>query len=252
MERTNTFIVEGSPALRELAENCAKLWNEVNYEKRQDYIQYRRFSWYPKHLYQKYALLVGSATAQQIINKNNEAWKSFLALKKLKAKGRLPSHITRVSMPRYWKRNGRRELRVIVRCDCYKIESGYLKLPKGLKLRIKGKLKWSGKQGRLEIIYDDVDEVWRGFMVVRIEVPPKRGGNKSLYIDLGVINLAMIWYEGIKHPIAFSGRSLLADWWYWTRKIGREQSRLAKVNGVKTSRRLRSLFRIRQRRLDMP
>ncbi|MEG9194322.1 MAG: hypothetical protein V6S10_03230 [Candidatus Methanoglobus sp.] len=29
-------------------------------------------------LYEKYSPLIGSATAQQIINKNNEAWRSFL------------------------------------------------------------------------------------------------------------------------------------------------------------------------------
>jgi len=53
--------------------------------------------------------LAGSAIAQQIINKNNEAWRSFLKLKKLEKLGRLPEHIKRVSMPRYWKKNGRRE-----------------------------------------------------------------------------------------------------------------------------------------------
>ena len=83
MERANTFIVEGCPALWELADNCARLYNEVNFERRQAYICYRRFEWYPKHLYAKYAPLIGSATAQQIINKNNEAWRSFLALKRL-------------------------------------------------------------------------------------------------------------------------------------------------------------------------
>jgi len=36
-------------------------------------------------------------------------------------------------------------------------------------------LKWCGGQGRLEIIYDDVDEVWRGFMTVKVERPPLRG-----------------------------------------------------------------------------
>jgi len=41
MERTNTFIVESSPILRGLADNCARLWNEVNYERRQAYIHYR-------------------------------------------------------------------------------------------------------------------------------------------------------------------------------------------------------------------
>jgi len=70
MERTNTFIVENSPALWELAEYCARLWNEVNFERRQAYIHYTKFSWYPKHHYRRYAPLIGSATAQQVINKN--------------------------------------------------------------------------------------------------------------------------------------------------------------------------------------
>lgn len=107
-------------------DNCVRLYNEVNFERRQAYIYFRKFEWYPKHLYKKYAQLIGSATAQQIINKNNEAWKSFLALKRLEAEGKLSEHIARVSMPRYWKKNGRRELRIIVRSDCYKIDDKYL------------------------------------------------------------------------------------------------------------------------------
>ena len=248
VRRTNTFIVEDHPLLWELADNCARLWNELNFERRQAYINYKKFEWYPKHLYRKYASLIGSATAQQIIKKNNEAWRSFLKLKRLEKEGRLPPHIKRVSMPGYWKRNGRRELRVIIRNDCYKIDDEYLYLPKGLKLRYKGKLKWHGKQGRLEIIYDDIDKVWRGFTAVKVEKPPLRGGNKPLYIDLGIVNLVTIWNERLKQPIAFSGRTILADWWYWTRKIAKEQSRLARVNKARTSRRLRRLYRIRKRR----
>jgi putative transposase len=248
VERVNAFIVEGCPALWELADICAGLYNEVNFERRQAYIRYRRFEWYPKHLYEKYAPLIGSATAQQIINKNNEAWRSFLALKRLEAGGRLPKHITRVSMPGYWKRNGRRELRIIVRSDCYRVDDRYLYLPKLLRLKYEGELMWKGKQGRLEIIYDEVDEVCRGFMSVKVEKPPLRGGNKPLYIDLGVVNLATLWFEGLKQPIAFSGKRILSDWWYWTRNIAKEQRRLARVNGAKTSRKLRRLYRMRQRR----
>jgi putative transposase len=247
VERANTFVVEGYPTLWELADNCARLYNEVNFERRQAYIRYKRFE-YPKHLYAKYAPLIGSATAQQIINKNNEAWKSFLALKRFEAEGKLPEHIAKVSMPRYWKRNGRRELRIIVRNDCYRIDDKYLYLPKALKLKYKGKLKWKGKLGRLEIIYDEVDKVWRGFMAVKVEEPPLKGGIKPPYIDLGVVNLATVWFEGLKQPIAFSGRTVLADWWYWTGRISREQRRFARINGTKTSKKLRKLYRIRQRR----
>jgi len=92
IQRTNTFIVD-SPALWELADNCSKLYNELNSDRRHAYIHYKYFEWYPKQLYAKYAPLIGSATAQQIIKKknNNEAWRSFLALKKIKAEGKLPN-----------------------------------------------------------------------------------------------------------------------------------------------------------------
>ena len=121
-------------------------------------------------------------------------------------------------------------------------------MPKRLRLKYKGALKWIGKPGRLEIVYDEVDEVWRGFMTVKVEKPPHRGGNKPLYIDLGAVNLATAWYEDLKQPIAFSGRTVLSDWWYWTRRIAKQQSRLARTNKAKTSRKLRRLYRIRQRR----
>ncbi|MEM3602696.1 MAG: transposase, partial [Candidatus Bathyarchaeia archaeon] len=130
----------------------------------------------------------------------------------------------------------------------YRVDDKNIYLPKGLKLKYKGELRWHGKQGRLEIIYDDADEVWRGFMVVKVEKPPIRGGSKPLYIDLGVINLATLWFNGLKQAIAYSGRAVLADWWYWTKRIAKEQSRLAKVNRAKTSRRLRRLYALRRRR----
>jgi len=162
---------------------------------------------------QKYAPIIGSATAQQIINKNSEAWRSFLSLKKLECEGKLPEHITKISMPRYWKKNNKRELRIVVRKDCYRIDKRYLYLPDGIKVRYNGNLKWRGEKGRLEIIYDETDKVWRGFMSVKLEEPQKIGG-KPLYVDLGVRCLAAVWHEGLKQPIAFRGGELLEDWWY--------------------------------------
>ena len=77
MRRTNTFIIEDSSTLWELADNCARLWNELNFERRQVYMRYKKFDWYPKHLYKEYAPLVGSVADQRIIRKNNEAWRAF-------------------------------------------------------------------------------------------------------------------------------------------------------------------------------
>jgi len=41
------------------------------------YENYLRLDWNPQ-VYKRYVPLVGSATAQQIVRKNNEAWRAFL------------------------------------------------------------------------------------------------------------------------------------------------------------------------------
>ena len=65
----------------------SKLWNEVNYARRMFFeaggVDLK--STY-KEFYEKYKALIGSATTQQILNKNNEAWKDFFALLKLRKK----------------------------------------------------------------------------------------------------------------------------------------------------------------------
>jgi hypothetical protein len=38
VKRTNTFIIEDCPALWKLADSCAKLYNELNFERKQAYI----------------------------------------------------------------------------------------------------------------------------------------------------------------------------------------------------------------------
>ena len=48
--------------------------------------------------------------------------------------------------------------------------------------------------------------------------------------------------------MAFSGKPLLADWWYWTKKIACYQSIAKKVNGADTTKRIRKYYRIRQLR----
>src|SRR3990170_8294504 len=116
MKRSNIFNLaptrEQHRLLQELAANCAKLWNEVNYLHRQQYENYLKLDWNPQ-AYKKYVLLVGSATAQQIVRKNNEAWRAFLALKRMEKNGKLPSTIKRAKLPGYWKRDGRYVLRIL-------------------------------------------------------------------------------------------------------------------------------------------
>jgi putative transposase len=252
MRRTNTFIlaptVEQERMLRDKATNCARLWNEATYRKRQAYMNYQPLDWECKDLYQKHSPLIDSATTQQILRKSNESWRSFFALKQLEREGKLPPNIEKICMPGYWKNNGKYKLMMVLRNDCYSLKDEVMRLPKKLKIIIRGKPRWSGRQGRAEVIYDNIDKKWRVFQAVNVKPIFKPQGSKTCYIDLGIINLFTIWLKGWRQPIAFSGRNLLSDWWYWNRRIADCQSILETINGKKSSKRLSRFYRMRQRR----
>ena len=251
MKRSNLFSLaptrEQHHIMQELGTNCAKLWNEVNYQHRQQYENYLRLDWNPQ-TYKKYVPLVGSATAQQIVRKNNEAWRSFLALKRMERRGKLPSTVKQVKPPRYWKRDGQYLLKILFRCDSYHIRQDHVELPRGLSIAFKGELKWTGKQGRLEVAWDSLSEKWRVFQSVEVKPIITPLGSKTCYIDLGVRNLATVWLPEWRQPLAYQSGRLLADWWYWASRIARHQQCLATVNARKKSKQLSRLYRTRKNR----
>jgi len=112
-----------------------------------------------KEFYERYKVLIGSATAQQVLRKNDEAWKSFLRLLKLKREGKLPQFMIKINPPGYRKRGDKRELWAVLRKDQYRVEGEKIIL-KGLgaigwiELKYKGLIHIRGGQGRLEIHYD--------------------------------------------------------------------------------------------------
>jgi len=205
--------------LHKIANTCSKLWNQINYIRRKTFFEKKKVNLKEtyKEYYEKYKKLIGSAITQQILNKNNEAWHSFFELLKLKREGKLPPFIKKLSPPGYWKdkKLGKREGMIIVRSDRYYVEQvnngeGYLILKDfGVKVKYAGRIKWSGKQGRLEIKH----ESGRWFAYIPIEVsenPPKsnpRGyiregydriqqkhprGEEVAFIDMGLNNLFAI------------------------------------------------------------
>lgn len=195
MKRVNKFRLrptkEEHKVLFSLCEMSAVLWNKVNYKRRQSFFS-GEIDWDTKEEYNEFKRILGSATTQQIIRKNNEAWRSFFTLLKLKKAGRLPSHINRLSPPSYWKdrKTGRRKLMTVIRNDYYRIEEvrgkKYLVLPKGLKVRVTGNIKWRGKQGRLEIHYDELTGRWYALQSVEVEIDEVKSTKRT---DLGVINI---------------------------------------------------------------
>ncbi len=250
MRRTNIFKLkpteEQEAKLFELADACSRMWNEVTYKRRQTFFE-GEVDWSTDEQYHKYKKLVGSATAQQIIRKSNEAWKSFFALLKQKREGKLPPHIGKVSPSSYWKDrdSGERYKKVLVRCDSYNLRGDVLEFGK-MSVKWSGKNRWQGKQGRLEIVYDDLLGQWYAYQPVEVEPLHQPIGCKKAYVDLGVRVPVMAHVNG--EVWGYNGNELLADWWYWTNRISECQSEVKRVNGKHKSKRLRKLYCKRRRR----
>ncbi|MEM1611403.1 MAG: hypothetical protein QXQ57_07145 [Sulfolobales archaeon] len=151
--------------LKILCNLSSKLWNEVNYARRRRFFETKKVDLKNtyKEFYERYKKLIGSATAQQILNKNDETWRGFLSSLKAKREGRLPPFITRVNPPGYRKRGKIRILWSVLRNDQYRVDGGYIVI-KGLgaigsiRVRYSGKIHIAGRQGRAEIHYEADEE----------------------------------------------------------------------------------------------
>jgi len=175
--------------LRKLADASARLFNEVNCERRQQFFQHHQvdFQCTYKKYYERYKGILG-VNSQVAIQKNNEAWSSFFSILNLKKKGKLPPHMNHVSPPRYWKEEKKRKLLLVIRQDRYEVDEKNHKLVLkdfDLEIEFAGKLRWYGKQGRLEIYYDDVENAWYASIPVDVGVEETKTGKKSKYIVRG-------------------------------------------------------------------
>ena len=243
--------------LRRMARLFAKCWNEITYERRQRFFNRQGVdlrSTYKKY-YELYKPFLGSANVRQLLNMNDEAWKSFFKLLRLRKEGRLPPYI-RPRPPGYWKDRvlGINKLLIVVRSDRYYIEpvsdgEGFIVLKDyRLRIRFAGRIKWEGKQGRLIIKY----EFGRWFAYVPIEVgepAPKSNrkgyvkpnhrdkrivnpalirqrepiGREKAFIDIGLNNLfAVTTTNG--YAILVKGGSIKSEYYYWKREIALWQS----------------------------
>ncbi|WP_148882237.1 RNA-guided endonuclease InsQ/TnpB family protein [Thermococcus aciditolerans] len=246
---------EQEKILRQLADLGAKAWNRVNYLRRQQYFreQIVDFNSTEKTVYEEFKRKIGSATAQQICRKNAESWRSFFSLLRKKRNGELPENHN-PKPPNYRKEDGRRKPLIVLRNDQYKIKGNKLLL-KGLgkfgklEIQFKGRIHLRGKQGRLEITYDEVKRKWyahisftvgeklEGGELVKLPRTPK--GSLSAGIDLGVNNLMAVYVEN-GESFLVNGRPLKSIDFYWRKKIADYQSKLNK-SGAKTSRKLRRM-----------
>ncbi|MEF8808564.1 MAG: transposase [Natronomonas sp.] len=262
MRRTNTFAVrplsaEDEQLLRDLLDASASLWNELTYERRQNFFDGESV-WDTDDYRKQYVGVLGSATAQQVIRKNSEAWRSFFAARK---------DGEDTALPGYWgNEDDGRELRTYIRNDQYTLEIGErsrLEIPVGqdlkdeyglgyhdrLRLEVTGDPKWDGEPGRLELYYDEVDDTFRAIQPVT--VPDSRRDSplaeESAALDVGANNLvACTTTTGQQY--LYEGRDLFARFHNTTEEIARLQSKLHE--GRYSSHRIRRLYRTRTRRRD--
>jgi len=236
--------------LRKLADACARLWNELNFERRRQFfggggVDFRG-TW--SKYYEKYRGVLG-VNAQAVMQKNNEDWNSFFSLLRLKKEGKLPPRMKRVSPPGYWKdkETGRRKLIIVVRQDRYEVdvERRVIILKDfNMEVRFVGRLRWFGKQGRLEIIYDESKGAWYAHIPVDVGVEITRTGKRSKFIvrgerrriqivtpkgnrvaaiDLGINNLASVVVDDGTWFL-YKGVRAKEDYFYLQRLISRIQS----------------------------
>ena len=198
--------------------------------------------------YEKYKGMLG-VNAQAVMQKNNEAWNSFLHLLRLKKENKLPPFMKRVSPPNYWKdeATGRRRLILVVRQDRYVVDERNHKLilkDFNLEVKFAGRLRWYGKQGRLEIHYDDTKNAWYASIPVEVGVEEAKTGRRSRWIvrgerrliqiatpkgsrvasiDLGINNLASVVVDDGTW-LLYKGVRAKEDYFYFQRKIAEIQS----------------------------
>jgi putative transposase len=239
--------------LREYAEQSATLWNVANYERRRARHQHAKIPSYAgqcKSLKCTEAFKrLGTCKAQALLAKLDEAWRSFYVLLRLRKKGKLPPHICKVAPPRYRKRNGKRDATAFyVRNDGWSANENGISVGSDTRVPYQCGDLWMGKQGRLEVHRDELSGKWYAHIPVEVpwEPPSRTDAGKKASLDVGVCNLAALHMEG-ERPTIFSGRAILSDWVYHTKKIASRQSRLPL--GMHTSKLIKLRFRKRQRRL---
>ena len=253
MRRTNVVKLvvdrETHEKLRELGIIMAKCWNEVNWLRMQQFKKGERidFAETEKEVYAKYKHVL-KVNVQQVARKNAENWRGFFSLIKEKKEGRLPKWF-KPRPPSYWKdEGGKYRLIIVIRNDRYEVDENkrtiYLKDFK-LALVFKGKLKWCGKQGRLEIVYNEARRSWYTHIPMEVENVVEARGSLRASVDLGIINLATIYVEDGTWYI-FKGGGVLSQYEYYSKKISRVQKVLSR-HGQRTSKRLKLLYEKRSK-----
>ena len=260
MKRTVTVKLQPSKEqekiLFELAYACAVIWNKINYERLKQFNEFGviEFATTEKEAYYTFKNWIGGSTVQQLARKDAEAWRSFFSLNRKKKNGELPVWF-RPRPPKFIKEeNGVKLFTIPLRNDQYRIDDNVIELRRlgkfgKLRIQFKGRIHLKGKQGRLEIVYDNVKRKFYAHITFHVEeklskngwvkVPREPKGNLMAGIDLGVNNLMAVYVEN-GESFLVNGRPLKSIAFYWQNKIAQYQSKLNK-SGAKSGKKLKKM-----------
>jgi len=263
MRRTNTFEIvpqseQDEVLLRRLLDASAALWNEITYERRENYADPEGDVWEISEYRGRYGGTIGASTVQQIERKNREAWRSFFALqKKGEANGK----------PGYWgNAEDGRDLRTYIRNTSYSVEWGdYSRLEilvgqdlkdeyglgyrERLRLEVRGDPNWKEykKQSRLELFWEEQAQTFRAFQPDTIDDSRLAHplASEEAALDIGANNLvACTTTTGTQ--LLYEGHNLFDRFRETTEEIARLQSLLE--DGRHSSHRIQRLYDRRTKR----
>ncbi|MHB0885726.1 MAG: RNA-guided endonuclease InsQ/TnpB family protein [Bacillota bacterium] len=268
MKRTSVLLLLPSKAqartLATVADRAAALWNCANYRCRQGFAAGGHVPAYEAlcHEFVSHSAYraLPSDVAQETLKKLAAAWRSFFALRRAFGQGKLER---KPRPPRYWKdrKTGQRLSRGVFvkspRSFSVSRKALALALPSDLRkgpgdrlvIQTRGQLRYAGELKTCELQRDSVTRRWYAHITVETPEPVRATRpEKWAGIDLNARILAAAAVEDNQLVRLYRGREIWREFLYWTRRIAREQARLAQ-QGVRTSRPVRRLYRRRRLRL---
>ena len=256
VERTERHILNSSnPAFALLDSFCflsKNLYNHANFLIRQEFIQNGKWLCYneiDKILkvdmdYPDYKAMPTAQTAQQTLRLLEKNWKSFFAAIK-DWKIHPEKYLGRPKLPKYRDKDGRFVL-VLTNQNC-KLKDNRIVFPKVFQgFAIETKISGKFQQVRM-IPHKDylVAEV-----VYKAEIAEELADNgRHLGIDIGVDNLAAVANNFGERPILINGRGLKSMNQFYNWKVSHYRCVAARMNGAKSTGRLRQLTRKRNEKV---
>jgi len=245
MYLTAKVRVPESVKLKEIGNLCTKIWNKANYYCRQQWEQTGKIPSYYElaRVFQDdfWCRQVHSHSAQAILHKLSESYKSWFQLRKVDALANPPmfrkkNSISTITFTKFAIRIKDQQIKLTLRRNQYLFFNFQL-------------------QSNVILTQDNVVriEVKNGFanIVYRIEEPPLKQNGQVMGIDLGIINTATTMKENGEARI-YTGKGLLSTQRYFRKEMNRIQSILAKQSkGEKRwSKHLSELAKKRTRQIN--